>query len=430
MSKFFNFTLQEIERQRIIDEMLSDPYADSSTIGLESACETILKREVSERTILYDKDAMEDFIKEKFEGFNDENAIVEVKCHLEYKDHQSHLTPAFFNRNMKEEDVLCYKVIDECLCAKRWNEVYTKTDILERCNDILESSGLKRIAEKKLNKYIKNLNLLCEIKKIPQRWKYSKPEFSIKRFFPASNDYSNMQQLLQYLSRFSNLKNYEWVDEMSQHIEETFGLKSVSSDILQFEETLNEETIDFFPDILDAITNKKTIRIWYKPFSKSMEMEKVVFPYYLKQYERRWQLYGKEVGSNLEFCQYTLDRIFDVGFCDLPYESTEIDFEKELSSVVGFTIPNHKRDLKTIKLFVSKRKYPYIKTMPFHKSQKMIEKRDDGYVVTLKVIPNLELEKQLLLNMDGVTVMEPLSLKSKIIKYLNRGLSNYNGIKL
>ena len=69
---------------------------------------------------------------------------------------------------------------------------------------------------------------------------------------------------------------------------------------------------------------------------------------------------------------------------------------------------------------------PYIRTKPIHHSQREIESLSDGKVLfSIDVIPNRELERDLLGFGEGITVLSPHSLASKLKERLEKTVENY-----
>ncbi|MBO4332353.1 MAG: WYL domain-containing protein [Paludibacteraceae bacterium] len=268
------------------------------------------------------------------------------------------------------------------------------------------------------------------IKEVPKCWRYTQPNFSISRFIPDTEMFANFQQLVQFLESLPS-DMYDWANETAEHIKESFHLPTITEDLLSFDKNDNDNLKSCFPDILTAITEKKAITISYIPRNSSKEkqkvVEKTVSPYFLKQYGKGWQLYAKVVGSKRKYDQFPLDRIEDYKDSDVAYEPTDIKFNEELKDVIGFTVTNNKHHVEHIKLLVSEGKYPFLEDSPLHHTQHIIEKRGKDYIIGIDVTRNLELEKQLLLHLDGVTVLEPASLKEQIEDYLKAALRRYTG---
>jgi len=67
----------------------------------------------------------------------------------------------------------------------------------------------------------------------------------------------------------------------------------------------------------------------------------------------------------------------------------------------------------------------YIKTLPLHKSQKVLIDNEKECRIALRVIPNYELTQEILMHGDSVKVMEPAWLAEKIQQILKRALEKY-----
>ena len=111
----------------------------------------------------------------------------------------------------------------------------------------------------------------------------------------------------------------------------------------------------------------------------------------------------------------------------IPYKECGIDFSDFFEDVVGVTKPDGAEPVK-VKLRIDRGEYPYIESKPIHVSQKVIsedgENKDYVYV-SLYVYDNFELRSKILSYGSNVTVMEPMSLRDKIVHDLKKALENY-----
>ena len=421
----FQFDWKDLQRFRIIDTIISDPTQDSSTVNIANVCTEELGKlgiSTSDRTINDVICKLRAFIKKKLadELDPDDDVICEVKPHLVFKNG---IPPEFLDE-CDQTDKVCRQVILDCL--SNTNCVYNKTDLIAECNKQLETDGLKPIGYKRITRIIDSTN---QIEVVPQCWRYTKPNFSYRNYFTKTDVYANFQELLIFLSKLPS-DEYDWAEEAAENIKNSFHLPTITEDILSFDQSDNENIKSFFPEILTAIAEKKALHIWYKALNsniaKQKEKEKDVHPYFLKQYGRNWQLYAKEEGDKLPFRQYNLNRIEDLSYSDIEYQPTDIDFNEHLKNVIGFTIPNQKMKVECVKLLVSEGKYALLDETKLHPSQKIVERKGNDYVVELNVVINNELKRLLLSHIDGVTVLEPASLKAKIESTIREALDNYN----
>ena len=69
---------------------------------------------------------------------------------------------------------------------------------------------------------------------------------------------------------------------------------------------------------------------------------------------------------------------------------------------------------------------PYILSKPIHKSQSVVEEHEDGSViVSIKVIPNYELEQLLLSFGERIKILSPDSLRNNILARIKKNIENY-----
>ena len=83
-------------------------------------------------------------------------------------------------------------------------------------------------------------------------------------------------------------------------------------------------------------------------------------------------------------------------------------------------------DVQHVEFLATATEAPYIRTKPFHQSQRELGTQADGSVLfSLDVILNHELERDLLGYGEGVTVLSPENLVEKMQKRLAECLENY-----
>ena len=179
---------------------------------------------------------------------------------------------------------------------------------------------------------------------------------------------------------------------------------------------------NFITILFNAIVNKRVLSIEYEPFGQ--EMSTIQFhPYFLKQYNNRWFVFGLNEENNIATWNLALDRIKSIEELNVSYQDNETDWDFHFSSIYGVSKPFDKNE-EEIHLLFSKRQAPYIITKPIHETQKHYE-LEDGLLVKIKVIPNFELEQLILSFGEGVKVLLPVHLKEKISDRIELSLSQY-----
>ena len=146
-------------------------------------------------------------------------------------------------------------------------------------------------------------------------------------------------------------------------------------------------------------------------------------PYYLKQYNNRWFVFGKNpLFENIT--NLALDRLIDVEVLDKIFIETDLDFKEYFEDIIGVTF-NEKKQATNIILRVDKSLWPYIETKPLHGSQKVIQKGENYVDIKLELIPNYELESLILQHGEKITVLEPSTLSNKIQDRIQQLIKKY-----
>ena len=313
-----------------------------------------------------------------------------------------------------------YHALDQCFSNS--GRRYYIDDLIEACNfALLEytglSDGIKRRQVFEDIKFMESeqgwailLDRIKDGKKVYYR--YAEKSYSIKKQAINETEVKQLQETLSILNRFKGMPQFEWMEEMLIRIESTFKLKGNSTAVVGFEQNPYLKGLNYFTELFNAIINKQVLQIEYKSFNKQAESYQI-HPYYLKQYNNRWFLFG----LNSEFksiSNIALDRIISLDNSQTTYiKNVEIDFDEYFEDIVGVTIPRDKKPEKVI-LQVDDSLTGYVESKPIHGSQK-IKKIDNEVIIELSVIINYEFETLLFGLSDRVKIIEPLTLRNKLI---------------
>lgn len=311
-----------------------------------------------------------------------------------------------------------YQTLDRCF-AGRVKRYYWE-DLLEAVNDALcEYTGKdKSISRRQLFEDIKYmesdqgwaipLERYTEGKRVWYR--YSDPEFSINKRPLNEDEASQLKEALLTLNRFKGMPQFAWMDELVARLESGFGLKQGAERIIEFEENPYLKGSEHITTLFQAILNKQVLEVSYQGF-KQMKPTKLRFhPYYLKQYNNRWFVFG----LNEEFESLTnmaLDRIQMIAVAKGKYEPNEdIDFTEYFEDVVGVTVPEG--DVQQVELRVAMKLWPYLASKPLHGSQKVLKKDKDSVTIGLSVKLNHELQSLLFSYGDELELLSPIELRA------------------
>lgn len=332
-----------------------------------------------------------------------------------------------------------YQALDACF-ANRYKRFFIE-DLIEACNKALQEFYLsKEDTVNDVEYYVKRRTIFNDIAFMQSEEGWSAP---IKRFYESHRCYyryedenfsinkrdfsqaelDTLDEALIMLNRLNGTAGFDWVSEFIANFEDKLGRKKNTTPVIGYEKNPFLTGIENLSVLYNYIVNKQVLKISYQHFTQG-EMVHIMHPYYLKQYNNRWFLFGiteqnKEVLTNL-----ALDRIANIELADTPYiPNTSFDFEEYFDDVVGVSVPRSGEPEKVV-LKISEKQYPYIKTKPLHPSQAELDK--DNRIIQLDVFLNWELESLILSYGDDIEVIEPISLRERIQKRVKNLLEIYN----
>lgn len=243
--------------------------------------------------------------------------------------------------------------------------------------------------------------------------RYEDPSFSIQNVPLNENEANQLREALMVLNRFQGLPQFEWVQEIIPKIEQSFRLKPQDEEIIGFDSNKYLKGLNFIGSLFNAILYKKVILLEYQSFRSTEPKQYSIHPYYIKQYNNRWFLFGYNPQKE-DLTTFSLDRIVSVEESDKEYRiNLNYDFSEYFEDIIGITIKKDER-LEKIILKFSHDQAPYVSTKPLHGSQKVIEQNENELIISIEVIPNFELEVVVLGFGEHVEILEPEFFKTRI----------------
>lgn len=322
-----------------------------------------------------------------------------------------------------------YNTLDKCF--RNPGRQYTLEDLLEACNQAIydfdpNAEGIKRRQLYDDIRFMESEHgwhiVLAEDLKLGRKkiYRYADPNFSISNQPLNEADANHLKSALITLSRFKGLPQFDWVEELSLRLEDNFNLNNETENIISFEENEFLKGKEHITQLYNAIHYKKVLKIEYINFKSPDAHIFMLHPYYLKQYNNRWFLFGKDNRYD-NLTNLALDRIEQIEETDAEYMDSNIDFEAYFEDVIGVSVND--APLEKILLKISNTSINYIKTKPLHGSQKIKEQHEGFTMVELELIPNFEFESQVLSFGDNIEILEPIALRNKI-KFQIENLNN------
>jgi predicted DNA-binding transcriptional regulator YafY len=327
--------------------------------------------------------------------------------------------------------VLRYNTLDKCF--SNFGRKYYFEDLIRKVNETLlefdpQSDGVKTRQIRDDIRFMKSeAGYAAPIVAIQEGRKayycYEERNFSINNSPLNKTEAEQLKNAISILQRFEGAPQFEWINELAPMLTDHFELKNFDKKVMSYDSNIDYAGYDKIQPLFNAIVNKRVLKIEYHPFNK----DAFVFefhPYYLKQYNNRWFVFGLNEKLNIPTWNLALDRIISLEECSKIYIDSNIDWEDHFYDIIGVT-RNMDEEVEEIELLFSKEQADYIQTKPLHPSQKTKLKDMGELKVVLKLIPNFELEMALLSFGEKVKVIKPEILKEKIRNRLEEALNQY-----
>ncbi len=320
-----------------------------------------------------------------------------------------------------------YKALDKCF-SNQFKRFYIN-DLIEYCSDVLtehyatETTVSRRQIFDDIDFMKSEAGYDAPIESVKDGkkvfYRYSEPEFTIlkKPLNPA--EIETLQEALETLSRMNNIPGFDWVNSILAKLNSGINNTTDHRQVISFEDNEDLKGLNFLNPLYQFIVNKQCLSIIYRGFSAEKENIFTVSPYYLKQYNNRWFLFGWNHKENY-LQNFPLDRILAIDSCKEVFIVNTTDFKEYFFDIIGVS-NDLAKDPVQVKIKLSDNIVGYIESKPLHGSQKKIIDN----ITTLKVKLNYELESLILFYGENITVLEPPELVEKIKKRLAETNNNY-----
>lgn len=325
-----------------------------------------------------------------------------------------------------------YHALDQCF--SNLGRKYFIDDLIEVCSNAIyqytgKFEGIKRrqiYEDIKFMESEQGWSIPLEHHKDGKRvyYRYSDKSFSIKNQSINETEAKQLKEALSVLTRFKGMPQFEWMEEMLIRVESAFHLAGADKPSVAFEQNPYLKGLNFFSELFNAIQNKTVLVVQYRSFKQKSATSITIHPYFLKQYNSRWFLFGHNKQQRL-ISNLPLDRIIDIKETREKYlENKEVDFEEYFEDVVGVTVKTDQKPVK-VTLEVNRQLWPYIETKPLHGSQKVISKQEKSVTIGISVIINYELSALIFSLGEAVTVISPPELREVIKNKADALFNNY-----
>jgi predicted DNA-binding transcriptional regulator YafY len=333
------------------------------------------------------------------------------------------------NRNA----LIRFRTIDKCLQNRARN--WTLEDLIEACSEALyEYEGIdKGVSRRTVQMDIQlmrsdklgyNAPIVVSEKKY---YTYEDPDYTIEKNPLSKADLEKLSEAIDILKHFKGFNHFQQMTGIIQGLEDKVNSAGLNGrSIVHLETNENLRGIEFIDSIYQAIRNKQVVQLTYQSFKARTPNIFSFHPYLLKEYRNRWFVLGRR-SSKEPMVTLALDRIKSIQVAlNVRYvDNGNFDANEYYKDVIGVTVNEGNRP-QTVHLAIDRSNAPYVITKPFHHTQKVIEKSSEGIEITIDVILNYELEREILGFGECITVIKPKKLRERIQSKLKKAVENYS----
>ena len=207
----------------------------------------------------------------------------------------------------------------------------------------------------------------------------------------------------------------------SRIINETLVKSSGNIDFIDFDRTTMRMDPEILKGLLQAVIDRNVVQFMHYSYWREEERTIVLYPNLLKQYQNRWYVFGCLPDG--AFRSFGIDRIKGLHVLSEVFKPKMKRPKEQFDHVIGLVFEGEQ--LEEVVLSYDPFQGNYIKSQPLHASQKILVDDEKELRISIRVIPNYELEEQILKQGERIKVISPEWLKQGVIDRLREALEQY-----
>lgn len=319
-----------------------------------------------------------------------------------------------------------YRLIDDRL-RKKYQRYPSKEDLRAYVSDKLDMEISESTIEKdmKAMRSDQDLGYMAPIAyhNLHRGYYYSDENYTIANVALSEDDLDALNFATTVLEQFKENPIFSRYTHAIDRIVDAVNLRDVlntgEENFIHLEQVPEQEGLDYLPVLIEAIRSRKVLEIDYQRFDFESAKTHIVHPYLLKEYRNRWYVIGLNDKHQFVFT-LGLDRIKGINHREDKEYIKQYDFDpvEYFENVIGITvIPEQPQDVVLSFTDVAKE---YVKSLPWHHSQQVVEESAEELVIKMHVVPTPELKLNILANGDKVKVLSPDKLKQEMAATIER----------
>ena len=177
--------------------------------------------------------------------------------------------------------------------------------------------------------------------------------------------------------------------------------------------------------LIEAMKGERKVKISYRRYTSEDAKSYIVIPYCVKLYHRRWYAIVR-VDGHKNLIALSLDRIEAVEITGKKFK-TDTDFDAETYFRDSFGIVRDDDvEIADVRIRTYGTERFYMRDLPLHHSQKMIEEGKDYIDYEVSLRPTEDFLGQILSRGPWVKIISPRELADKLVEMLIKTQGNYS----
>lgn len=297
----------------------------------------------------------------------------------------------------------------------------SKRESISRCNLIIKKLRKKPATFREISEFLARESEF-------QSYNFNVSKRTFKRDIEDISSIYNIEVKYDF-SRKVYFIEFDQPQEINERILEafdTFNALNISdrlSNYIHFENRRPQGTENLY-GLLHSIKNQYQITFTYHKFWENYKSVRNVKPFALKEFKNRWYLLATD-NKDEHIKAFALDRLSELIITQKRFSLPEgFSVSEYFKHCFGIIKPNNEKPEDVILSFDTFQGR-YIKSMPLHESQVIVQDNEDELRIKLNIYVTHDFIMELLSYGDTVRVLQPLSLVSEIKSEINSALSQY-----
>ncbi|MFM2048884.1 MAG: hypothetical protein RI955_1432 [Bacteroidota bacterium] len=320
-----------------------------------------------------------------------------------------------------------YRIIDERLRNKQLPSP-TLQNLVELCSEKLgkkiSSSTLQKDLEAMRTDEALGYRAPIEYNHFRKAYQYSDENYSIEKNPLTDDETFSIELAVQILQQFRELPAMKNLEKPLQKMMTSLSIENNQHSFIQLDKPRKYAGSKWLQPLTENIKNKKAIEMSYQSFQKQHSSTYVLEPLLLKEYQHRWYLIANTIDKESNYIlTFGLDRITDIKSSNKIFKAAQFNADEYYKNTFGITSLDEPTE--KVQLQFSPAEAPYIKSAPWHDSQKKISETKNGCVFEFNLVVSHELKMKILSYGSNVKILKPKHLKDSIKNEIEQMKKNY-----